>query len=104
MLLLVMVGAVAGMVTSSAGMYAWWRVVGSPGRGDLQALAMAGKAIGAGNGATGVEPADPAAAGAASGAERAVVASAPIEADENVYQRSMARRDVLVMVEYYADW
>ena len=35
---------------------------------------------------------------------RSVVASAPIEANEAVFQQYMDRDDVLVMVEYYADW
>lgn len=36
--------------------------------------------------------------------ERPVVASAPIPADEQTYRRYLGRDDVLVMVDYYADW
>lgn len=103
-LMWVMVAVAAGMVASGACMYAGWRMAGSPGMGDLKVIPVAWKRMGAGNGAEGMEQADLAVVDAATGAERRVVASAPIEADENLYQQYMARRDVLVMVEYYADW
>lgn len=38
------------------------------------------------------------------GPKRPIVASQPIAADEQIYQQYIARKDVLVMVEYYADW
>ena len=38
------------------------------------------------------------------GPKRPIVASQPIAADERIYQQYIARNDVLVMVEYYADW
>lgn len=37
-------------------------------------------------------------------AKRPVVSSQPITADARVYQQWMKRKDVLVMVAYYADW
>ena len=38
------------------------------------------------------------------GPKQPVVASQPISADARIHQQYMARNDVLVMVEYYADW
>ena len=38
------------------------------------------------------------------GPKRPMLASQPIAADEQIYQQYIARNDVLVMVEYYADW
>lgn len=38
------------------------------------------------------------------GPKRPLVASQPISADARIYQQYIARDDVLVMVEYYADW
>jgi len=36
--------------------------------------------------------------------ERPRVASAPIKTDERIYNKYVGRDDVLVMVDYYADW
>ena len=36
--------------------------------------------------------------------KRPMLASQPISADERIYQQYINRKDVLVMVEYYADW
>ena len=38
------------------------------------------------------------------GPKRPVIASQPIATDERVYLQYINRKDVLVMVEYYADW
>lgn len=37
-------------------------------------------------------------------ARRPVAASAPVHADEATYRRYLDRKDVLVLVDYYADW
>lgn len=75
-----------------------WKLAGGP---DLEELPQIWAMMEKGSEGSLEAADDPATAGSGPGGARV---SAPIEATEAVYQQYMAREDVLVLVEYYADW
>jgi hypothetical protein len=84
-----------------------WKLAGAPGLEGLDGIRAVLGSAEPSEGANLPDHADGTGAPSESAARstgRSVVASAPIEANEAVYQQYMERDDVLVMVEYYADW
>ena len=102
--------------------YAGWRLVAAPSADDASAGAGDGRATESKNSPGGIagwlrsadeklavissarEARDRQVVENLEGPKRTMVASQPIAADELIYQQYIARDDVLVMVEYYADW
>ncbi len=89
-----------GVVAGGGFMVLGGKIAGSPTTEDFEGMKSKWGGDGGGPDGTVLKPV--ASDGPASAGDRPVVA--PIEATEAIYQQYMARKDVLVLVEYYADW
>lgn len=90
-----------GVVTLGAGVYLTWEKWGKAKWEEIQAEAPVGEEeVARGT----IEELPILAATNFLGAQRAQMVRVPLEVDGRSYARYMQREDVLVLVEYYADW